>query len=155
MTSETKHQELGVSIDFDYFPDRHTCKGKDISPRLRIEGARRKLLALILEDHDARERPYVHWVMWNVPARSEIPENISKVERPPELDGAVQGSTTSGDIGYEGPCPPRGQTHKYEFKVYAYDEVLELEPGATRLELLNALEGKSLQYGVAAADYGR
>ena len=155
MTNETKHQELMVSIDFDYFPDRHTCKGKDISPRLRIEGARRKLMAVILEDHDARERPYVHWVMWNVPARSEIPENISKVERPSELDGAVQGSTTSGDIGYEGPCPPRGQIHKYEFKIYAYDGVLELKPGATRLELLKALEGKSPQYGVAAADYGR
>lgn len=155
MANETKHQELRVSIDFDHFPDRHTCKGEDFSPGVRIEGSQRNLLALILEDHDARERPYVHWVMWNVPARSEMPENISKTERPPELDGAVQGSTSSGSIGYEGPCPPHGQTHRYEFKVYGYDEPLELRPGATRAELLDALEGKGPQYGVTAADYSR
>lgn len=153
--NETTHQEIRVSIDFEYFPDRHTCQGEDISPRVRFEGMQRKLLAVILEDHDARERPYVHWVIWNVPARNELPDGISKSERPSGLEGAVQGSTTGGGIGYEGPCPPRGQTHKYEFKVYGYDELLELAPGSTRAELLKALDERDTQYGMAAADFGR
>ncbi len=150
-----KHGDLNISLDFDRFPDRHTCKGDDISPRIRIKGAEQPYLALLLEDHDAKEKPYVHWVMWNMPFRSEIPENVSKLERPPEIEGAVQGSTTGNSIGYEGPCPPRGSTHKYEFKVYGYDAPLDLGPGATRMELLKALDGMYLQYGEAAADYSR
>lgn len=155
MTELTKHQELRVSIDFDFFPDRYTCKGEEISPRIRIDDADQPYLALLLEDHDAPEKPYVHWVIWNIPARSEIPENVSKAERPPELKGAVQGSSTGNSIGYEGPCPPRGQTHKYEFKLYAYDVPLDLRPGATRTELLKALMGRYSQYGETAADYRR
>jgi Raf kinase inhibitor-like YbhB/YbcL family protein len=155
MANETRHMELIVSLDFDYYPDRHTCKGQDISPKVRIEGLQRRFMALMLEDHDAPERPFVHWVIWNVPARAVIPEGVSKTERPSELDGAVQGSTTGGNIGYEGPCPPRGRTHRYDLKVYGYDEPLDLGPGATREELLALLEGQSTQCGVAAADYGR
>ncbi|NLI74131.1 MAG: YbhB/YbcL family Raf kinase inhibitor-like protein [Euryarchaeota archaeon] len=155
MNSETRHQDLKISIDFQYFPNKYTCKGEDISPRISIEGAERKLLAMILEDHDAPDKPYVHWLFWDLPTRSEIPENVSKVDKPQELDGAIQGSTTSGAIGYEGPCPPRGETHKYEFKVYSYDRPLNLKPGANREELLKVLESVSYEYGHTSADFSR
>jgi len=155
MANVTTHEKLIVRMDFDRFPKRFTCKGEDVSPRVRIDGMTQPFLAILLEDHDAPERPFVHWVIWNVPARGEIPENISKVERPPELEGAVQGSTTGGEIGYEGPCPPRGQIHRYELKVYGYDAPLDLQPGATRAELLKALDGRYSEYGETVALFGR
>ena len=121
MANVTTHEELIVRMDFDRFPKRFTCKGEDVSPRVRIDGMTQPFLAILLEDHDApgeAVRPLGHMER---SGQGEIPENISKVERPPELEGAVQGSTTGGEIGYEGPCPPRGQIHRYELKVYGYD----------------------------------
>jgi len=151
----TEQQQLHVSIDFDRFPEKYTCKGENVSPRVRVSGAQQPFLAIILEDPDAPEKPFVHWVIWNISSGLEIPENVSKVERPPEIDGAVQGTTTGLSIGYDGPCPPRGQIHHYHFKVYGHDGPLDLRPGATRNDLLKAIAERSRQYGEAMATFQR
>lgn len=155
MENVTEQQQLHVSIDFEHFPDRYTCKGDDVSPRVRVSGAEQPFLALIVEDPDAPEDPFVHWVIWNISSGLGIPENVSKVERPPQIDGAVQGSNTGLSLGYYGPCPPRGQTHRYFFKVYGVDGPLDLPPGATREDLLKALAERSRQYGEAMATFRR
>jgi hypothetical protein len=56
---------------------------------------------------------------------------------PPE--SAVYGTNSFGKLEYGGPCPPFG-THRYFFKVYALNRELQLPEGATKEELMNAIE---------------
>jgi hypothetical protein len=125
-------------------PSKYTADGQDISPPLTLtrvpDGA--KSIALIVDDPDAPGKTWVHWVMWNIP-----PEETSLEEGVPaekELpNGARQGKTDFGSIGYGGPAPPSG-VHRYFFKVYALDAMLDLPAGATKLELEKAMEGHIL-----------
>lgn len=64
---------------------------------------------------------------------------------------AIQGSNSFGKIGYMGPCPPKGKPHRYYFRIYGLDKMLDLDPGATRQELENAMKGHILQQGEAMA----
>jgi len=148
-------KSMKVTLEFESYPPRYTCEGEDISPRIGIGGLEAPYLAMILDDPDAAAGTYVHWVIWNIKASDEVPESISTAERPDELPGAVQGSNSAGTIGYTGPCPPRGSTHRYYLKVYGLESPLDLPPGSTKADLEKALRGKARQYGEAMATYGR
>ncbi len=136
-------------------PKQHTCDGKDISPPLAWtsipEGT--KSLALICDDPDAPVGTWVHWVLFNLPADvKELPENV-----PPKktLDNdAKQGKNDFRKIGYGGPCPPGG-THRYYFKLYALDTVLDAKADMTKKELLKAMEGHILAEGQLMGRYKR
>jgi len=136
-------------------PARYTCDGKDISPPLNWsefpEGT--KSFALICDDPDAPIGTWVHWVVYNIPDNvTALPENV-----PPHksvMGNILQGITDFRRIGYGGPCPPRG-THRYYFKIYALDTMLNLPAGATKRELLRAMEGHILVEGQLMGRYGR
>jgi Raf kinase inhibitor-like YbhB/YbcL family protein len=128
-------------------PAVYSCKGKDISPPLQWSDLPQgtKALALIMEDPDAPMGTWVHWVIYNIPpTRSGLEEAIPLHERLP--DGTLQGKNSWRRIGYGGPCPPSG-THRYFFRLYALDRSLPLAPGATREELLKAMQGHILGQG--------
>ena len=128
-------------------PKQYTCDGKDLSPPLAWSGvpAAAKSLALIADDPDAPLGTWVHWVLFNLPASTQkLPENIPPQKTLP--DGAKQGMTDFGRIGYGGPCPPGG-THRYYFKLYALELELKLEPGATKGQLLKAMQDHVLAEG--------
>ena len=122
-------------------PSRYTCDGADISVPLRFLDvpAEAKSLALIVDDPDAPMGIFVHWVIYDIPAALEgLPEGVPPA---PMLEGGIkQGVNSFGKIGYGGPCPPNG-THRYFFKLYALDTVLNLEPGMGKQELLAAMRG--------------
>jgi len=127
--------------DGEMIPQKHTCDGPDLSPQLAWadlpEGT--ESLALICDDPDAPAGTWVHWVIFNVPSGArELPEGIPGEEELP--DGTRQGRNDFRRIGYGGPCPPGG-THRYYFKLYALDTVLDKEAGATKDELLEVMEG--------------
>jgi hypothetical protein len=61
----------------------------------------------------------------------------------------MQGRNDFGKVGYNGPCPPPGHTHRYFFRLYALDVRLTLPPGTKRKELDDAMQGHIL----AHADY--
>jgi len=136
-------------------PARYTCDGKDISPPLNWsevpEGT--QSFALICDDPDAPIGTWVHWVVYNIPDNvTAFPENV-----PPHksvMGNILQGMTDFRRIGYGGPCPPRG-THRYYFKIYALDTMLNLPAGATKRELLRAMEGHILVEGQLMGRYGR
>ena len=67
----------------------------------------------------------------------------------------VQGTNSFGKIGYAGPCPPSGKPHRYFFRVYGLDRVLDLQSGADLQSLENAMKGHILQQGEAMATYQR
>ncbi|MGC8863059.1 MAG: YbhB/YbcL family Raf kinase inhibitor-like protein [Armatimonadota bacterium] len=136
-------------------PPKYTADGANVSPPLAFSGvpAGTKTLALICDDPDAPHRTWVHWVLFNLPARvTRLPENVPPLPKLPS--GALQGRNDFGKIGYGGPAPPSG-THRYFFKVYAVDTVLSLEPGATKDRLLKAMDGHILAQGELVGRYSR
>jgi Raf kinase inhibitor-like YbhB/YbcL family protein len=137
-------------------PTMYTCDGKDVSPPLKWsnvpEGT--KSFALISDDPDAPVGTWVHWVIYDIPAEvTELPEAVPTTET--LANGAKQGRNDFKRIGYGGPCPPRGGPHRYFFKLYALDSQLGLKPGATKKELLKAMEGHILAEGQLMGTYQR
>jgi Raf kinase inhibitor-like YbhB/YbcL family protein len=84
-----------------------------------------------------------------------IPEKIPKTPEVSFPIRAVQGMNSFGKIGYSGPCPPPGQTHRYFFKIYGLDTLLDLPGRATKEELVRAMRGHIVQYGETFVTYGR
>lgn len=133
---------------FDYgdtVPARHTCDGEDVSPPLEWEGVPDGTvsLALVADDPDAPGGTWVHWVLYGISSdRTELPEGVPAKGR--VLEGARQGRNDFGNSGYGGPCPPPNGAHRYFFKLYALDRDPGLEAGATKEELVAAMEGHVL-----------
>lgn len=152
-------ENLSVKISVVNLPSNYTCDGDDISPEIeigRINSELTKSLAVVMNDPDATGGGgFTHWIIWNVELVARLPDGIPNdpvVTFP--LKG-VQGKNSFGLIGYNGPCPPPGQTHRYDFKVYGLDTLLDLPPGATKAELLKAMQGHVVQYGETYVLYGR
>ena len=136
-------------------PPRHTCDNLDVSPALEWSNipSGTKSFALICDDPDAPAGTWVHWVLFNIPAKvRELKENQSKTET--LTNGARQGKNDFGKLGYGGPCPPGG-THRYYFKLYALDIELDSKPGITKKELLKAMDGHELEEGQLMGRYKR
>lgn len=122
-------------------PDPYTCSGVDISPVLSWtdQPAQTTSFALIMDDPDAPAGTWVHWVIWNIAAKTQLlPKDIAKSGTLP--GGASQGRNDFGKVGYNGPCPPPGKTHRYFFRLYALDAKLTLQAGATRQQLDSAMK---------------
>ena len=128
-------------------PNRHTYEGGNISPLLAWgeppEGTRS--FTLIVDDPDAPNDVFTHWIIFNIPADSrELPEGVPKNAQ--LSDGALQGKNDAGDIGYMGPCPPPGRPHRYRFTIYALDSLLALDAGISKTQLLAAIEEHVLEH---------
>jgi len=131
-------------------PAKYSCDGQRINPPLEISDvpANTQTLALIFDDPDAPAGTFVHWVIWNIdPKIAEIAENSTPV-------GAKQGTNSAGKTGYFPPCPPSG-THRYIFKLYALDTVLNLTPNAGKDNLEQAMQGHILDAAELIGLYSR
>jgi Raf kinase inhibitor-like YbhB/YbcL family protein len=152
-------KELKVIISVQMLPPAYTCDGEDKSPPLEIHGIDNsvsKTLGLIMNDPDAPGgKGFLHWIMWNMELVSVLPEDIPKTPAITFPISALQGMNNFGRIGYSGPCPPTGQTHRYDFKVYGLDTILTLSPGSGKDELIKAMAGHVVQYGETSVQYGR
>lgn len=136
-------------------PRKYTCDGDDISPPLAWGDppAGTQSFALISDDPDAPVGTWVHWVLFNLPADARaLPEAV-----PADADladGSRHGNSSWRRPGYGGPCPPSG-THRYFFKLYALDTVLDLKAGASKDELLKAMEVHVLAEAELMGTYSR
>ena len=137
-------------------PRKYTCDGPDFSPALSWteppQGT--QSFSLSVDDPDAPVGTWVHWVLYNLPATArELPEAVPKDG---ELkDGSRQGRNDFRKIGYGGPCPPPGPAHRYFFKLSALDTRVNLRSGATKAELLRAMEGHILGQAELVGRYKR
>ena len=126
-------------------PAHYTGEGEDISPELSWQDFPDKTesFVLIVHDPDAlRPGGFTHWVLYNIPpSTSHIDENISHDEQVAGL--GLQGKNDGGKIGYMGPAPPSG-THRYFFRLFAIDKMLDLAPGATHKQVSAAVKGHIL-----------
>jgi Raf kinase inhibitor-like YbhB/YbcL family protein len=136
-------------------PQQYSCDGEDISPPLEWtdppEGT--QSFALIVDDPDAPAGIWVHWVLYNLPGEARgLAEGV-----PPDAelpDGSRHGENSWGRTDYGGPCPPSG-THRYFFKLYALDTVLDLDAGASKETLLETMEGHILAQAETMGVYSR
>ncbi|MDD5258454.1 MAG: YbhB/YbcL family Raf kinase inhibitor-like protein [bacterium] len=127
-------------------PDKHAYKRDNFSPALSWSNIPEstKTLSIICDDPDA-PGIWVHWVIFNIPATEKgLPEKIGRQEM--INNKTIQGKNDFGNLGYDGPVPPRG-THRYLFKIYALDIELHLNSGASKQQLLKAMEGHILARG--------
>ena len=124
--------------DGETVPDRYTCAGANINPGLIIANIpeKTKSLALIVDNPDAPEGVWVHWVVYNIhPDVKEIKEKSNP---------GIQGLNDFGRFRYQGPCPSDEKLHKYHFKVYALDIELELLEGVIKSDVEQAMRGHIL-----------
>ena len=137
-------------------PAKYTCDGNDISPPLQWTNApaNTKSFALICDDPDAPMGIWVHWVLYDLPASvTGLAEDVAKTQF--TVSGAKQGMNSWPRLGYGGPCPPPGKSHRYFFKLYALDTLLDLKPGLIKRDLLKAMEGHILAEGQLMGTYQR
>ncbi len=147
-TGDAKEKKMGgvamriTSSAFQHntmIPVKYTCEGMDINPPLLIDGIpeKTKSIVLIMDDPDAPVGTWIHWIVFNIPCtgtKLEIKEN--------SIPG-IPGWNDFRRVNYGGPCPPSG-THRYFFKVYALDTMLNLRKGAKRQEVERAMQGHIL-----------
>jgi Raf kinase inhibitor-like YbhB/YbcL family protein len=131
-------------------PNRYTCDGDDVSPPLGWANVPEEVrsLALLVDDPDAPRGVFTHWVAWGLdPGTGGLGEGE---EAPGE------GRNDFGTVGYRGPCPPPGHgRHRYAFRLYALDRDLDLDPGAGKPELEQAIEGHVLTTAELVGTYER
>jgi Raf kinase inhibitor-like YbhB/YbcL family protein len=141
----------------EVIPAQYTCDGDNVSPPLRWGRLPKdsQSLALICEDPDAPSGTFVHWLIFNLPPIvSDLPEAMPTYQDLEET-GAIQGRNDFNNIGYDGPCPPPGNAHRYYFRLYALDMKLQLQAGAKKREFMQALEGHILGEGHLMGTYQR
>ncbi len=140
----------GNTIGFQY-----TCDGDNFSPPLSWDTPPDDTVsfALIVEDPDALQKTFTHWVVYNLPTTiGYLPEGVANKATLP--DGGVQGTNDFGQLGFGGPCPP-SSTHRYFFKLHALDRMLDLAPGASKAEVMAAMEGHILESVELMGRYAR
>jgi Raf kinase inhibitor-like YbhB/YbcL family protein len=111
-----------------------------------------------MEDPDAsRDPPFVHWVLYNLPPDlMSLREGVPAQPRLELPQGALQGVNDRGSLGYFGMRPPKGDPgHHYHVQVFALDAMLELPHGASRAQLLDAMQGHVLAQGEVVGTYKR
>lgn len=131
----------------EMIPQKYTCDGEDINPPLKITGIppETESLVIIVEDPDAPDKTWDHWLVWNIPPSENIPENT--------LPGD-EGINSFGRQNYGGPCPPSG-THRYFFKVYALNSELKLQEGAKKQILENTMKKNIIAKGELIGLYSK
>ncbi len=123
-----------------------TCDGADKSPDLTWSAPPpgTQSFAILAEDPDASGGTFTHWIAYNVPADvRDLPEAADPVA----LGGAV-GNNDFNRPGYSGPCPPKGELHRYLFRVFALNATVDVKPASTRADVDAALSGHVLARGV-------
>lgn len=148
--------ELTSAKHGERLSQKYTCDGQDYSPEIVWSDppSSTKSFILIMEDPDAPRGTFVHWVIYNIkPDVKQLPENISR-EKITNV-GWAQGMNSFRKIGYNGPCPPRKQVHRYIFYLYAVLQGPDLGPGLSKEDLLGIINDKTVKQASIMLKYGR
>jgi Raf kinase inhibitor-like YbhB/YbcL family protein len=134
----------------EFIPSLYTCDGENFNPELKIIGIPSEAISLILivEDPDAPNKTFLHWLVWNIDPQVKI---ISRNSIP---KGGIEGKTDFGQAGYGGPCPPSG-THRYFFRIFALDKKLPIDNSLSRKEIEGLMGGHILAQGELMGRYQR
>jgi Raf kinase inhibitor-like YbhB/YbcL family protein len=128
-------------------PEKYSCEGDNINPPLTIGETPEETqsVVLIMDDPDAPNGVFTHWVMWNILPYEDIEEDDAPGD---------EGKNGRGETGYTGPCPPSG-IHRYYFKVYALDIILDLKKDSDKQTVVEAMHGHILASGELIGLYSK
>jgi Raf kinase inhibitor-like YbhB/YbcL family protein len=135
-------------------PIDHTCDGNDVMPELALSSPpeNTKSLLVYVEDPDIANGVFTHMIAFN------ISPDVRKLPSAPDLakagEGARFGLNDFGGVRYQGPCPPKGEGHRYRFRVLALDTMLNVPEGATRHQVDAAIDGHILGEGALMGHFG-
>lgn len=134
-------------LDNEFISSKYTCDGLNVNPEISINEIPKntKSLAIILDDPDAPNGSFCHWIMWNITPKNSIKENSAP---------GIQGRNSFGENKYDGPCPPSGK-HHYHFKVYALNTKLNLLVSTDKNELEKAMKEHIIARGELVGLYKR
>lgn len=124
----------------ELMPEKYGCKGEGVNPPLAISGIPEgtKSLVLVVDDPDAPGGQFIHWLLWNIaPATTEIAEATVP-------EGSSEGVNSYGTSGYGAPCPPSG-SHRYIFKLFALDTLMQLPTTARSGDVISEMQGHILE----------
>jgi hypothetical protein len=127
-------------------PSKYTWDGDNVSPPLSWDAPPNgtSSFVLIVENPDAPRGTFTHWIVYDIPAnQGQLLEGISNESALP--DGSKQGKNDFGQLGFGGPSPSNG-SYRYFFKLYALDRSLNLDPGASKAEVLDAMKDHVLEF---------
>jgi len=159
--SLNKKMEIKLSssafTEGEFIPVKFSCEGENISPQLQWNGAPKntKSFAIIVDDPDAPGGDFVHWVIFNIPGdTNKLNENATGSTNLP--DSSTIGTNGFGEKSYSGPCPPAGKPHRYFFKIFALDNVLnQLKSSTTKQQLIKTMQGHIIAKGHLMGKYQR
>lgn len=137
--------------DKEFIPRKYAGEGENLNPPLIFDKIppETKSLVLVVDDPDAPAGTFDHWIVYNVP---QAVRTINEGEVPA---GAVLGRNSAGGSAYTGPYPPPGKAHRYFFKLYALDTVLNLREGESKEKVEKAMQGHILGEGSMFGLYRR
>ncbi|GAB4234513.1 MAG: YbhB/YbcL family Raf kinase inhibitor-like protein [Elainellaceae cyanobacterium] len=147
--------QSSVFSNADTIPPKYTCDGDNVSPPLSWQDPPKDTgsFVLIVEDPDAPSGTFTHWLAYDIPNHLDhLPEGIANQSSMPK--GGAQGKNDFGQLGFGGPCPPNGD-HRYLFRLHALDRSLNLPPGASKGEVLAAMDGHVLETAQLKGHYAR
>jgi len=146
-----------TSSIFEYnkaIPAKFTCDGENINPPLEFVDVpvNTRSLVLIMEDPDVpnsirADGMWDHWIIFNIPPQTQ---GVAEGSEP----GGVPGKNTGGNLSYGGPCPPDGE-HRYYFKLFALDTMLDIPAGVTKRDVLAAMDTHILEQAELVGRYQR
>ncbi len=131
-------------------PSKYTCDGENVNPPLEFIDIpnNTKSFVLVMDDPDAPMGTFVHWVLFNIePKTKGINENSVP-------DSSIQGLNSTNKTGYVGACPPSG-THRYFFKLYALDSIIDLPQNPTKQMLEEKMQGHIIDQAELVGLYSR
>lgn len=139
---------------YDLIPDKYTCDSENkngISPHIKWSNLPEETqsLVLIMEDPDAPNGIFDHWIVWNIDPNKEFLEEDYK----PTM-GVRFGLNSFGNTNYGGPCPPKGERHQYIFKLYALSSTLSIN-NANKQMILDSINNIILDTGTLIGLYER
>lgn len=151
--------ESPAFADGDRIPHLHSGNGLNLSPPLHWRGTPEgcRSLALVMDDADAPGGPWLHWLLFNIPAsQRRLPAGLERAEQLANgtRHGRCWGVQAFSRTGYQGPEPPEGELHRYRFALHALDAPLELPPGCTLPDLEGAMAGHRLATATLTGLYG-
>lgn len=140
-----------TSPDFEQgglIPVRFTCDGEDVSPTLVFSKlpSDAKSLALIVDDPDAPNGRWIHWLLWN------ISPDINTIKSGETPQNSISGVNDFRETKYRGPCPAFSE-HRYFFTIYALNTEPELAAGESIDALEEAMRGHVLARGQLMGRY--
>jgi len=139
-------------------PAKFTCQGEDVSPALKWTDppSGTKSFVLIVDDPDAPGGTFIHWIATDIPAGARaFPEGINRNPNALRTSGGKQGRNGFGRSGYNGPCPPPGNPHRYFFRLYALDSPLKVGDNESKGKLEEAMKGHILATAELMGKYQR